>query len=442
VFYIVEEESKLVSLENFITRGCFVHIISSNDYYHPKLTKTVAVYIRMLNSKHGYIIPINHEDGLNIDKNRVYDILNKAQLIYTLNKKELLYHFNIQKAIDISLVYSMKYFNKLEYKSTISTIDWYYNKYSDNKNINLLIPITKLYEKCELIYESIENFLNNIEIPEGFEFYNKIATNVFYLIEQSGLGIYYEPFNKIFKPRNPIFNTIDNKVYTSYNLYNATSRPTNTFNSVNFAAIPKTNEHRKCFKPQNDFFVEFDFDGYHLRLLAEQLNYPLTQESAHKQLAKHYFGKDKITDDEYNRAKQINFQAIYGKIPDEHKDLKIFKEIQDYIDNMWNSFEKGNYVSNPQSGKQFTKELKEMHPAKLMNYMMQSLETSNNITILKDVLEYLKNKNTFIALYTYDAILFDFSKEDKVEVLENIQRIMEKHKKYPVKFKYSTNLVL
>ena len=442
MFYIVEEESKLQSLENFIRVGCFVDIIPTNDLYHPKLTKTVAVYIRMINSKHGFIIPIDHNDGLNVEKERVYSLLNKAQTIYTLNKKDLLYHFNIQKAIDISLVYSMTNFKKLEYKSSNSTIDWYYNKLSENPNLNKIIPITKLYEKCELIYESVENLFNNIELPDGFDFYNKLATNIFFLIEQGGLGVYYEPFNKAFKPRNPLYNTVDNKILTYYNLYNPTSRPTNNFNSVNFAAIPHTEEHRKCFKPQNDFFVEFDFDGYHLRLLAEQLDYPLTKESAHKQLAKQYFGKHEITDEEYAKAKQINFHAIYGKIPEEHKNLKIFKEIQEYIDALWDSFNQDGYVWNPQSGKRFTKELKEMHPAKLMNYMMQSLETSNNIIILKDILEYLKDKKSFITLYTYDAILFDFSKEDKVEVLENIQKIMERHGKYPVKFKYSADLVL
>jgi predicted O-methyltransferase YrrM len=73
---------------------------------------------------------------------------------------------------------------------------------------------------------------------------------------------------------------------------------------------------------------------------------------------------------------------------------------------------------------------------------MQSLETSNNITILKDVLRYLKDKKTFITLYTYDAILFDFSKEDSKETLQGIKEIMERGGKYPVKFKYSTNLML
>jgi len=188
--------------------------------------------------------------------------------------------------------------------------------------------------------------------------------------------------------------------------------------------------------------VEFDFDGYHLRLLAEQIDFGLSSESAHKQLAKLYFGKDEITDEEYNQAKQINFQAIYGKIPDEHKDLEIFQKIQSFIDHLWVEFEGLGFVENPHSRKRFTEELKDMHAQKLMNYMMQSLETSRNVLILKEVLRYLKDKQTKVALYTYDAILFDFSKEDGKETLQDIEKIMSEDNKYPVKFKFSKDLVL
>jgi hypothetical protein len=82
-----------------------------------------------------------------------------------------------------------------------------------------------------------------------------------------------------------------------------------------------------------------------------------------------------------------------------------------------------------------------MHPQKLMNYMMQSLETSRNVTILKDVLQYLDNKKTKVALYTYDAVVFDFSKQDGKETLEKLQEILTQKRKYPVKFKYNNNLV-
>jgi hypothetical protein len=442
VFYIIESQDQLQWIENLMDSPVFIDVVGTNDYFHPILNSTIGVYIRPLQDSQGYFIPISHDDGLNVDKQRVYNILLKAQTLYTLNKKTLLYHFNLQRAIDVSLVYSMNNFKKLEYSTSNCTVDWYYLKYSDKKDINRMIPLVKLYERCEDIYNSLANFIADIKIPNGFEFYNTTATNVFYLLEQNGVGIVYDGFTNMFKPKNPLYNIVDNVAYTDYNLYNSTSRPTNAFNSINFAAIPKTAEHRKCFKPQNNLFVEFDFDGYHLRLLAQQINYELTQESAHKQLAYRYFGKEEITEEEYNKAKQINFQAIYGRIPEEHKNLEIFILIQDYINQMWRMFKKDGFVCNPQSGKPFTVELPDMNPAKLMNYMMQSLETSNNISILKDILRYLKDKKSFIALYTYDSIIVDLSLEDGKQVPNSILKIMEREGKFPVKFKYNTNLML
>jgi len=441
VFYIVEQESKLESLQRLSKLGLYVDVISSNDLYHPKLTTTVAIYIRPIKSDHGYIVPINHDEGFNVAKERIYGILNSASTLYTLDKKNLLYHFNLQEAIDLSLVYSMVKYDRLEYSRENNTLNYFYNKFRDFKNINQLIPISKLYESCEKVYDQVKKVIE-IDIPRGFDFYNKTATNVFYLLEQSGIGIYYEQFNEVFNPRNPLYNTQNNSVLTSYNLYNGTSRPTNAFNSVNFAAIPKSDRHRKCFRPTGDYFVELDFDGYHLRLLSEQIGYTLLSESAHNQLAKHYFGTEDITEEQYLEAKQINFQAIYGKIPEEHKNLEIFQKIQQYIDDMWKTFEKDGVIYNPISDKPFSKSLKEMHPAKLMNYMMQSLETARNILILKDVLRYLQNKKTKVVLYTYDALLFDFHKDEGKETLEDIKEILESGGKYPIKFKYSKDLVL
>jgi len=73
---------------------------------------------------------------------------------------------------------------------------------------------------------------------------------------------------------------------------------------------------------------------------------------------------------------------------------------------------------------------------------MQNLETSRNILILKDVLDFLKSKKTKIALYTYDAILFDFSKEDGKELLETLENLLGQNNSYPVKFKYSKDYCL
>ncbi len=438
MFYIVEQESKLTSLENLVRLGVYVEVISTNNEYHPKLTSTVAVYIRLIGSDHGFIIPIDHDEGLNISKERVYSILSKASKLYTLDKKNLLYHFNLQDAIDLSLLYSMTDYDRLEYSHDLN---YFYSKYRDFVEINKIIPLSKLHESCEKVYEKVKKVIK-YKIPSGFDFYNNTATNVFFLIEQSGLGVYYDNFIEMFKPRNPLLNITNNQVLTSYNLYNVTSRPTNAFNSVNFAAIPKGEQYRKCFRPTGDYFVELDFDGYHLRLLSEQIEYPLSNESAHEQLAKQYFKKEEITDEEYSEAKQINFHAIYGKIPEKYAFLPIFTKIDDYIKGLWKQHQNDGEVLAPISGKPFTNKLKDMNPQKLMNYLMQSLETSRNILILKDVLRYLKDKKTKMVLYTYDALLFDFYKEDGKETLEDLQEILESDGKYPIKFKYSKDLVL
>jgi len=441
MFYIIETQEQIQLLKNLGRKGGYVEVISSNDNYHPLLTSTVAVYLRPLDHHEGYIIPINHDEGLNLDKNRVYDILKEYTTLYTLDKKQLMYHFVLPSVIDLSLLYSMTNYNRLELARSNSTCNWYYNRFYQFKQINAIIPISKLFEKCEDNYNTVYRILQ-YEIPNGFDFYNKTATSVFFMIERAGLRIIHEQFLQLFKPNNEAYSIEDNIVYTSYNLYNTTSRPTNAFNSINFAAIPKAPEFRKTIIPQNDVFVEFDFDGYHLRLLCEQIGYELTDESAHIQLARLYFGKDEIAEDEYAKAKQINFHAIYGKIPPEYAFLDVFEKIQNYINRLWQHYQEKGYVEDPISGKRFTQELPEMHPQKLMNYMMQSLETSRNILILKDVLMFLQDKKSKLALYTYDAFVFDFDKSDGKETLESLEKIMNQGGKYPIKFKYSNNLVL
>ena len=133
---------------------------------------------------------------------------------------------------------------------------------------------------------------------------------------------------------------------------------------------------------------------------------------------------------------------MYGSIPEEHKDLEFFVKIERYISDLWKKFNEESEINNPYTGKAFTTSLKDMHPQKLMNYLIQSVETSRNIKILKDVLRYLQGKRTKVALYTYDSLLFDFDKTEGKQLLNELEAIMSENNKYPVKFKYSKTLFL
>jgi hypothetical protein len=217
VFYIVEEEIKLGYLTNLAKQSAFVEVITTNSQMHSSFTDVIAVYIRPEVGTSGYIIPVSHDEGINVTKDRIYTLLTSIGTLYTLDKKSLLYHFNIQGAIDISLLYSMVNYNRLEITCKNSTYNWYYNKHKGKKQINQLIPISKIYEKCEETYEQIKKVIN-LKVPSGFEFYNNLATNVFYLLEQPGIGIRNNQFEAAFTPKDPIYNIDGSTVYTSYNL--------------------------------------------------------------------------------------------------------------------------------------------------------------------------------------------------------------------------------
>ena len=445
MFYIVESEEQLNYLCALGRKGCYIEVIPSSDSFHQKLTSTVAVYIRPLDHKEGYILPVSHLDGLNISREKVQEVIDCFETKYVVSKKNFLYHFRGVNVIDLGLVYSMTNYETLSLPNPPQTINWYYNKHRSNPEINKIIPLPKLFERSERNFRSIEDlFEQSQEIisQPAWKFYNDVATAVYFTMEQSGLKIKEEEFIELFKPNTPAYSINGGKVFTSYNPYNITSRPTNAFNSVNFAAIPKKGGHRETIIPANDCFVEFDFDGYHIRLLAELVGEPILGKSAHTELAKMYFKKDDITEEEYNQGKQITFQIVYGKIPEEYQSVSLFEKIGDYIENLWKMYKSQGYIEDPISKRRLTKELKEMHPQKLMNYMMQSLETSRNIRILYKVLKYLQDKSTVVALYTYDAILFDFDKKDGKQTLVDLQNILSEEDKYPVKFKASNSLVL
>ena len=68
-----------------------------------------------------------------------------------------------------------------------------------------------------------------------------------------------------------------------------------------------------------------------------------------------------------------------------------------------------------------------MNPQKLFNYILQNMETSQNVLVLWDILSILKNNKTKLVLYTYDSFLFDFDEREE-EVLNQIRNVFNKYK--------------
>jgi len=429
MYYIVEKKEQLDRLE--ASESAFVQLITNNHSYHPKLTSPSLVYYN--NGEKGYMFCLDHSEGFSLDIQLVEAFLNKHSVIYLIDEKFHSYFIELSNAIDLNTV-SMNSQNMIkEFNCDTQFHRHFYQNRLNLPNVDALIPISKHYEKCECFYQDVKYLIGLEVIDRECE---KRILDAYKYVEHNGIGVKEEYIIQAYgseKSSNVIKNGI---AYSNYNLYNITARPTNSFGGINFLAIPKEGDFRKCFVPKNDYLVEFDFEGYHLRLIAKLVSQSVpTSEPMHKVLAGYYFNKptSEVTEEEYKQGKVITFRQLYGGVEDQYKHIEFFNSIRQFIDEEWKKYKaQRSYVL---STGRILKESNSMTKHKLFNYILQNLETKTNVDKILNIKQYLLEKKTQLILITYDAFLFDFSIQDGKETLVEIKRILEQGN-FPTKHRY------
>ena len=378
MFWILENEEQIERFKNKGFTQAFIGIIPISPLLHPIKNNVSIVYIRPINHIKGYIVGICHNDVKNVNINLIESILNTFDVLYTVDKKDFLYYFNHKKVIDVRFI------------ERITLEDTSLPLYSHQDNN--IVPLTKLYEQADFKYEQVRHLFRK----KVNQFYNDYYTKVFYWIEQAGLG----------------------KYHTKFNLNTLTTRPSNTFNGINFMALPKDSDVKKEILPQNDMLVEFDISAYHVVLASKLIGYDFGGIDIHSHFSKLY-------NVDYKKAKELTFKQLYGGVFEGYKNLEFFKKIEIYQDDLWDTFQYQGWVECPISKyKYYRKDLDNMNPQKLFNYILQNFETANNVCILIKIIKLLKSTKTEITHYVYDSFLFDVSKSEKF-LLKEIQSIFE-----------------
>jgi len=405
MFWLVENKVQFEQFSNANYKEVFVEIIPYNSKIHPAQNNICAVYIRPLVTTKGFIIPISHSETSNINIDNIISLLSRINTMYVRDKKEFLHYFPLKNLFDITLS-SPTYIQEFT-----QTHEIFMRRYPNKKDVNRIIPIVKHYEYCENIFNNLKNKINE---PIN-EFYNTKCSVVFNAVERSGLRIDRPQFEQN-------FHSIDSDyTYTQYNFKTLTKRPSNKFKGVNYAALNKDNNSRRSFNTRNDILCEFDIGAYHPTLLGKLIHWKWDKKDIHQSFADMY-GVD------YQKSKELTFKQLYGGIFEQYKDLEFFKRVQIYTDEMWRNFQNKGFIECPISEHRFEKDkLDNMKPQKLLNYLLQKLETSVNVCIMYDIFKLLKNKKTKLILYTYDSFLFDVCKEEK-EVLIKIKELFKQYK--------------
>lgn len=424
-FYVIEKQDQLDKLTCF--GDCFIDFISQNNNFHPKISPLSLIYLRPLNDHKGYIFCLNHSESFSLDKEYTINwINNNTQKLFTPDKKKALYYFNnFDKLYDINFIESIP----LDKLQTNNCIDFYYKKHYALPNVNCLIPLSKHYEEKENLFGLAKPIISQFrENNNTYKFNNNQTTQVFFEIENNGIKIDKDCFIDCYGGdlKHPEFNILKGKIYSHYNLYTTTSRPSNSYNHINFVALNKNNGERLCYRPSNDMFIEFDIQGYHPRILGEMINFSfLNTRNTYETLAT-------ILDVSYDEAKELTFKQIYGGVWNEYKNKPFFKDIIRITDDIWDTYQFSKYYET--KNRIFAID-KDMTQSKLLNYIIQSKETSINVEILTEIINYLKDKQTKLVLYVYDSILIDYAHSDGNQVLSDIKNMIH----YPVNIKTGKN---
>jgi len=417
MFYVVEAKEQLDRLVP--SKECFVKVILGNDSYHPLLSEVSLVYYR--NETKGYILAVNHSEAFSIDLTHIQDFLSKHEKIYCLDQKQTSYYIHHGNLIDINQIILDEENKLLTFECATKVHLDYYSRFPYLKNVNEIIPVSKHYEKCECLYEQVKEFIG---MEYSTEFYSEYCKQ-YQIVERQGLTLNVDKFERHFElPWQP-YSIQSSSILTSYNLYNLTTRPTNSFNGINFLALNKEDGSRKSFVPKNDLFVEFDFDAYHLMLIAKLIEFQFEEgRSIHTVLGEQYFETKELTEEQYSQSKAITFQQIYGGIRKEHAHIEFFKKINEYIKETWKAYqETGKTVL--QTGRPLHLHKNSLNPQKLFNYIVQNLETWQNVQILKKLNAVLENKRSKIVLVVYDSFLLDYSLEDGKQPLLGIKQLIQ-----------------
>ena len=411
---ILENSNELESFQKLYQQQDSIVIpISSDTNKHPVEDDLCLLYVQMMSGEE-FILPFNHSETLNIDIPNLDSDTKK----YTYDKKKLTHFISLNNVIDVNLSHYMKTNQPLVVDDIETSAHYFFNmRHYKKRNINKVIPVLKHLEYCRNLSKILREVIETASDSDNMSYNNEVLDNLSY-IEQNGI------------------QTESNLVYSEYNIYTSTGRPSNRFGGTNFAALNKKDGSRKPYVSRHKagVLVEMDYDAYHLRLIGDRIGYEFEDGSVHEHMAKLY-GVD------YNEAKSLSFQYLYGYIPDDIKNNnEYFNQVSTYISNIWNEYKSNNFIlSDIYSKRIYRKNLTDMNANKLFNYTIQLMETENNMKALSELIPKIKDYKSKLILYNYDSFLLDFNMEDGLDYLKEVKEILEQDSKYPVKVSWGLN---
>ena len=437
---VVDLESYKSFTHDIHSQELFVDYVVEKNGIHTANNGVMVLFVKNIKTGKTYVINHSHQDIANsgVDVVKLMELVTEvAARVFVVDKKRFVNLFKNKNVNDI-LVFEFQQGYELIDLNELSTEYHTLIRRSMGENyvgLNHVIPMTKHIEKFEMIFTHFKESLFEFEPDYSFAQINGVITETLSEVEGNGIHIDIGTFNKHFSDRGVTEHYPF--VYSEYNLFTSTGRPSNRFSKVNYAALNKDDGSRTSFTSRfgpNGILVCFDYSAYHPHIVANLINFKIDLNvNVYELLGKAYFNKETLTPEEVKSSKNLTFQNFYGGIKEEYKTIEFFKKTSEYIDHRWNFFLKNGYVETPVFKRRITtNHIFDPNPNKLFNYLLQAAETEFSVRNISRINDFLRTKQSKVVLYTYDSILIDASKADGKETLLQIRDMMVDNQ-FPVK---------
>jgi len=289
-----------------------------------------------------------------------------------------------------------------------------------------LVPEKFLRDYCQIKNQITNHVIDNYPKPSNYK--HLAAVNAMISdIESQPLNVDMSPIlPKVsdIKVANFVkrIKTCDRSI--RYNLFGTvTGRLATRKNS--FPILTMNKEYREVLKPNNDCFIELDYNGAELRVLLSLLGYDQPEHDVHQWNLDNVF-ENKVTRAE---AKTLFFAWLYGSQSEDvkrHSSLLKEKYNKDtLIDKYWD----GHVIRTP-----FDRDV--VSPKhKALNYLVQSVAADLALEQATKVWALLKKNKakSSVAFIVHDALVIDFDLADR-ELFKEVQEIfsLTRFGKFPV----------
>jgi len=385
---------------------------------HPMNNRLSFLYVRFPNLD--FILPFNHNDCEPL----TIDLTRSKQPKWIWNKKGFLQtDIQIQNLKDVQTALFFENHKIYDFNSKLEPLTNFYTRLGIRDDLGSSLPIMKWGELLRGIVDEwklydVNDWVNNTMIPLLSD------------IERSGIGVDREKFLDRWPSnlKHIYLHPQGDVVYTEYNPYTITSRPSNRHGGVNFAALNKNDGSRECFiPPDGSLFLQFDYDAYHVRIIAKLIKFKLPEGSVHQWLADQYGCS-------YDESKGRTFRILYGGVTDEDRKIPFFDKVDKFIKNFQQeSIERG-YLQTPKGRKIPIGWIEQPNGLKFFNYLLQATETEFNIEVMDKL---RKERLPLPILYTYDSFLFEFD-DSEVETIKKVKSVLESFG-FPIKPDWGKN---